>query len=84
VNQWLVQLRGVALELVPAVNVSLNGETLNEAITNVRSEIAATKQRLQSVRTASLPASDQKRLAAEFVEIKRKRAGRGYRPRCLA
>jgi hypothetical protein len=69
VNQWLMQLRGVVLEIAPAIVAKLqDGETsVTEAVNNVRAEIVAVSQRLAATKAAPLPLSDQVRAAEQFV-----------------
>jgi hypothetical protein len=68
VQQWLVQVRGVALEVAPSVNIELrNNETLSAAISSARQEIATLRKQLQAVRSAPLPLPDQKQLAVDYV-----------------
>jgi hypothetical protein len=68
VNQWIMELRGGTLTLAPQINVELrSNETLNTAISNMRSEIAALHQQLAIVRRAPLPVSDQKQAALDYV-----------------
>jgi hypothetical protein len=77
VQQWIVELRpGTVLEAAAIADVKLNGETLVEAITRVRSEIAALSQQLAIAKRAPLPLQDRKKCAEEFVE----RQGRSARP----
>ncbi len=68
-RQWLMELRpGVALEtaLQPVIEHK-PGTDLNVVINNLRTEIASTKQELQSTRSAPLPKSDAKKLATNYV-----------------
>jgi hypothetical protein len=67
-NQWLMELRGVALVSTSPVDVALEpNETLSTAIVNVRAEIARLRQHLAAVRTAPLPIEDQEQLAEAYV-----------------
>jgi hypothetical protein len=70
-NQFLVELRlppGAVLEPVQPVSIRLaEGETVNEAITKVRAEIAALNRQLVTVKAAVLPKLDQIGAAEAFV-----------------
>ena len=71
-NQYLVELRlppGIVLEPVQTVSIKLaQGETVNEEITKVRTEIAALNRQLVTVKAAPLPKPDQIGAAAAFVQ----------------
>jgi hypothetical protein len=63
-KQWHAQLcSGSVLEVAPAVDVALKDATLE----SVRVEIARLKTQLAGVRNASLPISDLKQLAQDYV-----------------
>jgi hypothetical protein len=76
VNQFLMELRGVALAPAPPLTVvPLAGEKLHDAVERLRGEIAATKLELAGVRSAPLPQADQREIVAQWV-MQRARAGR--------
>jgi hypothetical protein len=67
-NQWLAELKGDALEPSPTVSISVkNGETLNEALNNIREEVRSLQQQLVAVRSAPLPKEDQKKACVAYV-----------------
>jgi hypothetical protein len=70
VQQWLTELRpNFVLEVAAPVDLELkDGQTLSAVIEAVRTEIAATKTHLQSVRAAPLPLADQKKLVEAHVK----------------
>jgi hypothetical protein len=71
-NQFVVELRlppGGTLEPAPAINGIKLGpdETLQDALSKVREEIAACSQHLAAVKTAPLPLEDQQQLVEDFI-----------------
>jgi hypothetical protein len=67
-NQFLMELKGVTLELAPAVKLELkNSETLDSALNTARAEVKSLHQKLQALRTAPLLLDDRKNLAMEYV-----------------
>jgi hypothetical protein len=70
-NQWTVELRlpaAAALELAPSIDIKLKpGETLSEAIGNVRAEISALKQQMVAVRSAPLRWSSQQEAIGAYL-----------------
>jgi hypothetical protein len=71
VNQWHMELRlpaGCAVESVPPIDTELKpGETLNEAISKVRTKIAGVQKEMVAVRQAPLRKSSQQDAISQYL-----------------